>query len=247
MLDQRGIMYSLLKDFPSLYTGVVAGTDPSWTSVKLLIGADGSIVDESLSLQSITNTATTVGTQILGNSTGSMLFDANTDKISVADTASLRVGSQSMTVEEWYTGPGSSPAYEYVFFAKAQHTTPIREWLLNEFSGGITMFVSADGANWTNATVYTFGTNERQVFFNGAPRHIALVKNGSTWSVYLNGEQMTATLSIGTVPGGAVPVTIGYSILDLTPLGRVDDFRLSMVSRYTTAMHTLRTLKFPRS
>jgi hypothetical protein len=85
-----------------------------------------------------------------------------------------------------------------------------------------------------------------KTFFNGAPRHIALVKSGSSWWIFVNGEKLPATITVGTVFDGTAPLQIILS--GVAPVGTIDDFRMTVgTARYTANMVTLDPRKFPRS
>lgn len=243
LLDQRGLMYSILKDFP--YLDASAGTDANWSNVKVLVGADGSIVDESTVARTVTNSGATVGTPLFG--TGSILLDNVNDSVYVADATDLTVGSGDLTVELWWSGDAAVPGggVERVFFGKNTGGAQ-REYILNYFNGGFNIFASSDGSSWTNNLAYNLASVDQPVFFNGAPRHLALVKSGSTWSMYINGEKAAGTVSVSSVFNGTGNLSL--SLTGVAPLGRIDEFRHTVgTARYTAAMVSLTGHKFPRS
>lgn len=239
MMDQRGLHYQLMRDFPYLRTS--PNSDSHYSQVKVLIGADGSIVDEAVG-RTLINSGVTVGDPVI-QGTGSLLFDNVSDSLTTADASDLAIGSSDLTLEQWYAGPGASPGngVEYLFFIKAGSNE--REYACNFFNGALNIFASSDGSNWTTTVAINLNSTDQAVFFNGAPRHLAFVKNGSTWSFYLNGEQMAGTISVGTVFDGNAAMSISATLL-----GNVDDFRMTLgTARYTDAMVTLVAQKFPRS
>lgn len=242
VLDQKGIMYSILRDFPYLWDESDIGIDPLWTDVKVLLG-DG-LIDESDVGRTVTLTSVTEGDPVIAGSTGAAVLDALTDAVGFADAADLSVGADNMCVEQWYAGPGAAPASdEWVFFSKWDGGQ--KEWVVDYYQGFFQIFASADGSGQSSAAVMTVDPFDRNVFFNGAPRHIAYVKDGSTWACYLNGERMSTTLSIGTAFDGTAPLRVGLPTV--SALGRVDDFRFTSDPRYTDYMVTLTALPFPRA
>jgi hypothetical protein len=244
VLDQKGLMYSILRDFPYLWDSGDIGTDAAWANVKLLVGADGSITDESSFAHTATVTSVTLGDPVIATD-GGMVFNTGTDEVAFADAATLHTGSSDMCIELWYAGPGAAPGTEYVFFAK--YNTNQVEFALDYNGGMIQMFGSANGSAVTSGTAVTLDPFEYNVFFNGAPRHIALVKSGGDIRAYLNGERMANPMSIATLFNGSAPVTIGLPVFSVTALGRVDDFRFTIgSSRMTSAMETILALPFAR-
>jgi D-alanyl-D-alanine carboxypeptidase len=251
MLDVRGIMNSMLRDFPYLNDPGYDPADAQWSHVKMLIGGDGSIVDESDVGRTLTATSVTVGDPAIANSTGGLVYNAATDVVTAADAADLEFGSGNACIEVWYAGAGQLTDIEQMFFAKADHTgSPRREWLVEYYSGALRLFVNSTGSGWTNnASAFTVATEEWKTFFNGAPRHIALVKNGSTWDLYIDGEKGTSNVTgVSTADDTNVEVQIGYKYgTGFTALGTYDDFRLTKgAARYTDYMHTIDPRKFAR-
>jgi D-alanyl-D-alanine carboxypeptidase len=249
-LDMQGLIYALVRDWPYLADGVDIGGDPQYGNVKLLIGADGSIVDETVNARALTNNSVTVDDPVI-ESTGGMGFSAQGDYLRVTnDDSDLQIGSGDGTVEVWWSalaGGVTTMTGEDIFFAKAQHTPSVkREWLVNRFNNVLQLFVSFDGTNWSSAIAFSLGTDDLKVFFNGAPRHFALVKNGTTWNLYVNGEKGGASLT-GNLTDSDAFVAVGYYASAVSGQGIYDDFRMSVgYSRYTDYKHTLSGRMFPR-
>lgn len=248
-LDVRGIMNMLPIHFP--YLGVAdSGTDSAFSNVKILVGADGSVVDEGPVGRSLTFSGT-IGDPIAFGSTGSALFTNIANGITAADSPDLQVGSSDMTVELWFAANGSPPgavaSNEYIFFGKLGNGTQ-REWTINAFGGTLNLFVSGDGNNWGSTTLINFGS-ATGTFFNGAPHHLALVKSGGTWAAYLDGERFPAQITgVPSAVDTTSAVTVGMPISSLAPLGRVDEFRFTIgTARYTANMVSILNRKFPRS
>lgn len=245
ILDQRGMMAMIIRDW-SYLTDYSTDTDPSWSSVKILVDVVGGVItDHSTVARTTTLVSVTSGTPV-NASPGSAVFNSTTDSVSFADATDLTVASQDMTVEEWYAGSGASaPGSEYVFFAKWLPGQV--EWLL-DYNGGIfQLFASSNGSGVTVGAAINTDPFYRDVFFNGAPRHIAITKVGAVWACYLCGERMVGTITQDAIFDGIAPVTIGLAAATATPLGKVSDFRLTMgVARYTANMETIDSRPFPK-
>jgi hypothetical protein len=248
MFDQRGLMFSIPRDF-SYLAGAAPGSDPLFASVQLLIGADGSLADESAAARTITNNGTTIGAAVISLSTGSVLFDSAADYLTVPDAASISVGSGDMTIETWFAGPGVEPGGEAVLFCKWNSAANQREWLIERTgAGGINLFASSNGTGAATVAVLTSGDGIGATFWNGAPRHIALVKNSNVLAVYIDGERMANTITAAALFDGSGPLTIGYAFSSVSATGSFDEFRAEFgTARYTADMVTLNAQKFPRS
>jgi hypothetical protein len=249
MLDQRGLMFSLPRDFPYL-RDTATPTDPNFSAVQLLIGADaGSIVDESSAGRTVTTSGATTGSPV-NNTVGAVVLGTSSQYITVADASAVSVAGGDMTIETWYAGDGTEPGGEGILFAKWNHSTGQREWLVEHGgAGGIDLYASADGSGAFSANVLSSGGGVGGTFFNGAPRHIALVKHGSTLTVYFDGEAMANTLSVATIFNGNAPISLGYPVISSVGApGHYDDFRCTFtVARYTAAFVPITSRKFPRS
>lgn len=247
MLDQRGLMYSLPRDFPYL-GNFTAQTDPLIAQVMMLVGADGSIVDNSPIARTLTVTSVTVGSPVCGESTGGAVYNAASDRITTVDAANITIGSQDATAEVWYSGPGAS-AGERVFFCK-DDGSPNREWLVEDTGGsGFKLFISTNGTAWSSVNIIDWTGTDLTCFFNGAPRHIAFVKAGSVCAGYVNGERSVLTITAATIfATGTAPLVIGYSANNVSAPGSYDEFRFTVgTARYTLPMVTLTSRMFPRS
>lgn len=251
MLDVRGMYYQAIRDYPYLSSSTTQEVDTLYSSVGLLVGADASVVDESASPLTLTPTSVGSGNPVIAGSTHSFVFDAASDKLLAASSPAVQVGSADMTCEVWFSGNGALPAGEYCFMSKADHTNSTREWLWNEFTGTQSIFASTDGANWTSVqTVITMG-QDSWTFYNGAPRHMAYVKEGSIWSAYICGERMAGQHNIATAFVGNAPVgMLSYPVTgtDVNVIGSGDEFRFTKGhARYTGYMFTPDPRKFART
>jgi D-alanyl-D-alanine carboxypeptidase len=247
MLDVRGMYYQAIRDFPYLSNALTV--DALFADVGALVGADGEFVDESTNELTVTGTSAGAGDPIVFGSTGSILFNAQTDKMLVTSDAAIQVGSSDMTAELWFVGNGSAPPGEYCFMSKADHLTNQREWLWNEFNGTISIFASTDGANWTSIQTVTAMGGDQATFYNGAPRHLAYVKEGSAWTAYICGERLGSQHNIATAYSGNAPIGIGsYPVADVAVLGLHDEFRFTKGhARYSGHMFTPDPRKFART
>lgn len=240
VLDVKGIIYSLERDFPYLATGPAA-SDASWDEVEILVGGDVfPFTDESDRARAVTNTSVTLGDPVI-DAAGGAVANATTDALTVANAAALNAGTDSFTAELWWAGDGSAPGGEYVWLSKWGGGS--NEWVI-DYNGGLLQIITSAGNSLSlNVTQWLLSMN---VLFNGAPRHLALVKNGSSWAYYVNGERCPGVLTAASVTGGASPVAMGLA--GVTAKGRYNDWRYTRATaRYTLKMHELSPQKFPRA
>lgn len=252
MTDQRGMMWMLPRDFPYLVSGAPTVYDDSYPSVKVLIGFDGADLDESTVGRAVSNTSVGLAGSPLVATGFAGTFNSVNDFVSVADAADVRIGSGDATIEMWFAGNGTAPgAAEWLFVSKLG-VTANKEYAVNVFNNIMQFFLSSDGANWnvSSGTIYNFSTisSEAGVFFNGAPRHLAFVKQGSVWAGYINGERQANTQSLASIFDGGNPMAVGFPGGGASFLGSADEYRYTAgVARYTLGMYTLEPQKFGRA
>lgn len=243
-LDQQGVIYALERDFPYLRSG--SPTDANYSKVKVLIGADGSIVEETIG-RTITNTSVTLGAPV-NCTTGGAVFNAGTDQLAVASAAALNVGSQDMTCEVWYAGDGTLPSGEYIWMGKFDGGSN-NAWTFDLNSWQFQAFVSQTGSGFTNGNLFDTSpyVQDRGTLFNGLPHLLSFQKAGNVWALYIDGEKCPNTLTVGFDPfGGTAPVTVGFA--GVSALGRYDDFRLTVgAARYGAVKVTVSPRQFARS
>jgi hypothetical protein len=245
ILDVTGIVGMMLRDFPYLAVGIAA-SDPSWNNVTMLVGGNGSITDESQVGRALTVTGVTpTGPAVVGGSSASMSYTAVANVVSAADAADLEPGSGNYTDDLQWAGVGEpAGGVENVWIFKSGGATN-KECAFNWIGGVITLFASSDGSNWVQASA-TYDADSRAVLWNGAPRHLAVCKNGSTHTLYIAGQQIT-TVSVGTVFDGTAALQIGCGSFTLSALGNYAEYRRTVgTARYTTGVIGVDGYRFPR-
>lgn len=117
----------------------------------------------------------------------SALFDGSGDFLSIADDHRLEVGGSIFTFECWVRA--SSLTSTRTIAGKRGNATSQGHWLLRANAGQLQVYLSTDGASWaTSMSGSTIST--------GTWYHVALVRIGSTFTLYLDGvSDATATLA----------------------------------------------------
>ena len=179
-----------------------------------------------------------ISTSVKKYGTGSLAFDGSGDRILVPGNQNLKLGSGNFTIEMWLyvnatsdmqiINTGGSANYSYAIYKAGTN---------------LGFYLSSNGTSWNLVSGNTFGTVNTGTWY-----HVALVRNGSTVTPYLNGvagtsATVTAALADFAVLGigDSTQSTPGASTLN----GYIDDLRITKgVARYT-ANFTPPTAAFP--
>jgi len=197
------------------------------TNTKLLLNmADGQAIDSAAQ-----NNLTLYGTAKL--STGqakfgdtSILFDGNSDFAAIAHSVSNDIsGSNNWTVEfYWRFVDNDATQYQEI-------ATKGVGFQLYANNGALAIALSASN----NSTYFKSASNGTTLSDN-TWYHIAVVKNGTGYKVYLDGtsESNLAVTSSSNVDTGTSPWCLGaYTSNNYYANGYMDEFRLSKFARYT--------------
>ena len=211
--------------------------DPYFSSVSLLLHMDTAFTDSS----SAARTVTVVGNAQISTAQskyggGSGLFDGSGDYLTIGDAAAMEPGSSDLTWEMWVKTTASNS------YATLYSRTP------STFSSGMfTLMINQSSPTSGNVALYVAD------YSGGAPllattgvsvrddswHHIAVVRNGSSWAIYVDGtSRATATWS-GTIADISAGVYIGrdqnYFFEGRDFPGYIDELRITKgVARYTT-------------
>jgi hypothetical protein len=181
-----------------------ASTDPQFNYVTLLLNDTGTNGQQNNTfVDSSTNnfTITRNGTPTQGSVTPywpdgqwSNYFNGTTDFLSIANNVNLALSNNNFTLEGWFNTTSTAQ-----ICICEQRSGASYDWIvfLNETAGKLT-FYAAFGSITTSAS-----------FVSGAWNHFAIVRNGATTTVYLNGVS-SATFSGSYTVGNSFQLNIGY-------------------------------------
>lgn len=183
--------------------------DPNWTSVSMLLHGDGTngaqnntFIDSSSNAFTITRNGdatqgayspfTATAPYTASANGGSSYFDGTGDYLSAASNAAFNFGSNNFTVEFWIqTSQTTSNA-----------TLINREWGSSPYTGGWTIMLNGSASAamsifWADFSTSTaFMVASTTSYRDNAWHHVAWVRNGSSFVLYLDGVSVaTATNS----------------------------------------------------
>ena len=220
-------------------------SDPYFSSVSLLMKADGesgstTFVDSSanaFAISRVGNAAISTAQSRYGGS--SVYFDGNGDYLSIPSSASLEFGSGNYTVEMWVNPTGGiANATQKYLFGKRQSLS---------IYGGVIGFLQFNSSlnayrayyyATTNGTSWAVSAATGDIIPANTWTHLAFVRSGSTFTLYVNGTSAASGATSGTIPSNGEPLVIG-STSSANPgangyVGYIDDLRITKgVARYT--------------
>lgn len=218
------------KEICAFTRDVTAGNDANAVLLLHMDGNDGaaSFPDASSSGRTVTaNGNAQVDTAQFNFGTGSALFDGTGDYLSIADNADWTFAG-NFTVElraRW-----NALAATQVLFT--HFTDANNRYFLSVSSAGALTFsiISA------SATIVTMSSAAAAVAADGTWRHIAVVRNGNAWTIYVDGASVASVSDSDAVPNFTGEFRIGADHAAANGFnGWIDEFRVSNVARWTGA------------
>lgn len=189
-------------------------------STLYLSGNGGTISDYAMNYSPVV-TATNLSTSIVKNGKASIQFGAT----SVIDipAENLLLNSQ-LTIEFWMRAAADST--QQVAFHLGDGTSQ---------TNGIEIGKSTTNRLYLASATTTIG-GAASSLPNNTWFHVAVVKNGTSWTVYQDGVQVdTSTTLNGTITGTASKIKLGgrYGTTTVKFNGYIDDLRVTTAARYT--------------
>ena len=214
------------------------------TNTSLLLnGTNAGIFDNAIKndLETVGNAQ--VSTSVVKYGTGSMSFDGTGDYLSFPSTPNLNLSTGNFTVECWFY-QNAFVGGSYLFGISGASSAFAQAAIATNGSGAF-YFLCADNAtnNWISA-----GTGGS--YTSNTWNHLAGVRNGSTFTLYLNGTSVLTYTSSATLVNTS---TYNRNVIGAATSfgsqinGYIDDFRVTKgIARYT-ANFTPPTAAFPNS
>jgi hypothetical protein len=118
---------------------------------------------------------------------GSGYFNGTTDYLTVANNANLKFGSSDFTIEFWVYVNTITGNHDILGTAGAAAVSN-DSFLIYQNAATLRYYLSSTGTSWNIASAVSIGTVTVNQWY-----HVALVRNGSTFTPYLNGFAGTTT------------------------------------------------------
>ena len=209
----------------------------------LLSGTNAGILDNAIKNNLETVGSAQVSTGVVKYGTGSMSFNGTTDYLYVPFTPQYIFGTSNWTVEFWVnaTSIANGPTFLEL---NSENTGGFGSIRIAVSSGGAIYLLCSTGGAWINTSTTAAGA-----MTTGSWYHIAAVRNGSTFTLYVNGTSGLTYSSASALSNAGTYSFIGCDYSSNTPQslfsGYIDDLRITEgVARYT-ANFTPPTQAFP--
>ena len=155
------------------------------------ITVNGNAVANELTPGLLTNVVKSGGSSAI---TGSVEFDGTGDYLSLTDTTDFDLGSGNFTIEGFVHINGTSGSQQ-TFVAKGTGADNQASYhIALNASGNWVYYLSSNGSTWDIVSSGLVGAYTKDTW-----QHIALVRNGNTFTPYLNGIAGTPTSSSSTL------------------------------------------------
>jgi len=193
----------------------------------LLSTINGAIFDNAMmnDLETVGNAQ--ISTSVVKYGTGSLYFDGTGDYLQLPVSQNFNFGYGDFTIEGWVNLPSVGATFKTIF--ATGYTVQIYE-----NSGTIYTYLN-DSDNTTSYIINGLAGPTSAISAN-TWAHFAVVRNGSTFTCYINGVAGTPMSSSGNVLLSATAPTVGSTIVGTAyPLtGYIDDLRITKgYARYT--------------
>lgn len=231
--------------FYSEGTGSSVITDPYFSNVSLLLKADGennstTFVDSGPSSLTVSKSGETkISTTQSKYGGSSAYFDGNGDYLTVPSSNNFNFGSENYTIEMWINPAGglSNGTQKYLFGKRQSLSVYGGVLAFIQFNSSLNAYrayyyATTNGTTWGVSVVTGFSIPANTW------THLAFVRSGSTFTLYVNGNYAISGTASGTIPSNSEPFIVG-SVSSANPgangyAGYIDDFRVTKgVARYT--------------
>jgi hypothetical protein len=214
--------------------------DLYFDNVSLLLPMDGTngsttFTDESNNGLTVTaNGNAQISTSESKFGGASAYFDGTGDFLTIAHDAAIVFGSDSFTLECWVRPTSSSGG---TIYSKRANTSTYAG--LNLYAGVSNLYpalyVELGGGNFG----WEIGATSSVALTLNGWNHVALVRNGSQWNLYINGVSGISATNSNSIYDDGSNAGIGAGNGASFPIeGYIDDFRITKgVARYTASFN----------
>lgn len=209
------------------------------TNTSLLVnGTNAAIIDSTAGndLETVGNAQ--ISTSVKKFGTGSMAFDGSGDYLVAPSSTAFDLGSGDFTIECWFNANSFAAPFGLISRYAVTAGVSAYGWLIQVRSSTSIRLLRGNDL-YFDSTVSTMST--------GTWYHVAAVRNGSTFTLYLNGTQVGQATGVSNfTDASSTTLQIGRTHTVTDDLnGYIDDIRITKgVARYT-ANFTPPTAAFP--
>jgi hypothetical protein len=202
-------------------------------SILLVPGTAAAIVDASMINNFETANGASINTSVTKYGNSSMYFDGTGDWLTTRYNPSQQPGSGNLTWEMWINTTNSTQYATLYSRTPASFASGMWSLMMNHASstaGDVALYV----ADYSVGTplLLTTGANVR----DGNWHHIAVVRNGSSWVLYINGTSRATGTWSGTIANyNSGPYIGADQFYTRAYTGYISDLRITNgIARYTS-------------
>lgn len=145
----------------------------------------------------------------VGHVDGALRFDGVDDYVGVGDSDLWAFGSNDFTVEFWANfnspGGGSVGHPSHIFIGNDEGPGTQNKWFFALGGGFLNFHINGPVVGSHFFPLATFSPAVNQWY------HLAVIRNGSVWTIYVNGASVGSQVRTVEVPNANAPLTIGQA------------------------------------
>jgi hypothetical protein len=168
-----------------------------------------------------------ISTSVYKYGTGSIVFDGTDDRLLIPTSPNLAFGTGNFTIEAWVNRTASGSVTHFIDFRGSNNngSNPVFYWQTNNY-----LYYTNDNSSGDNQI-----QSSNAITSSSGWVHVAIVRSGTTLTVYVNGVASGSVTYSTNVLGGN-PVTIGNRFNNSGAYaGYIDDLRITKgYARYTS-------------
>ena len=233
--DFRSVAGSDVYGYNNTTITVPAGPLLTVTNTSLLLNfTNAAIFDNAMMAVPETMGNAQIDTTTKKFGTGSLEFDGNGDYLRVRTSPELDLVTGNFTIEFWVYLNSLSSGNRTVLSKDGVSGSSYAQYALRFNTNGTLTATIGSG----NGISYNQAFTSTTAFSTATWYHVALVRSGTTVSLYVNGTSEASATQTGTMTTGNKALLIGWE--ESQPLdhyldGYIDDLRITKgVARYTT-------------